>query len=592
MVDESRPRAAADTATNARRDLIVLLDGTSNTISGGVEDTNVLRLLAYLNRHRSASRLIYYHPGVGSPDAVPPTGLIDWFKRTRERVSGLALGRGVYEDVEQAYLFLMNNWRDDNDRIYVFGFSRGAFTARAVVGIVNLFGILRPEHSPLVPAVVRVYFSLPDRVGSWYETVMRTLHSRFGRKGKASAEIGGHSDVAPNVSRDPRDVIADQIRDLFTNVSVGWANVYWVGVWDTVESVGLPGPLSQSNPSTATLKPRVLNVRHALAFDEHRWTFVPRLYEEPGDVDNGRQTLKQRWFPGAHCDVGGSYPIDKSGLSEASLKWMIDEVSGPNQLDLPPYQPHPQAKRVYHDATYDLPWWALAGLTVRSMRPRTSTTPKQSIKIIPASPSSTVEETVWAAPRAWWPVIVALLGGLLLLGLPALMRTHRCVLCQWTPARHLDAVHETLAGIGDSLLQLDFGGLTGYLNPVAWSGVELGWVVLWDLAFILCWGYLLARIASRAFAWMVGVRGPTSTGPALRVLGMMPLLLIASSASRDLLVVLAVFMPQIDAYVLAAIFAYGARAVGFCAVLGLIGCVPLIALRLALAVPGVRTYRL
>lgn len=84
----------------------------------------------------------------------------------------------------------------------------------------------------------------------------------------------------------------------------------------------------------------------------------------------------------------------------------------------------------------------------------------------------------------------------------------------------------------------------------------------------------------------------TSTGPALRVLGMMPLLLVASSVLRDLLVVLAVFMPQIDAYVLATIFAYGARVAGFFAALGLIGCVPLVTLRLALAVPGVRTYRL
>jgi uncharacterized protein (DUF2235 family) len=570
MTDEVDGGGPAAAPPRTGRDLVVLLDGTNNTITGGVEDTNVLRLCAHLNRHPSPDRLVYYDPGVGSPDSVPPTGLLDWIKRTRDRASGLAVGRGVYEDIEEAYRFLMRNWRGPEDRIYVFGFSRGAFTARAVVGIVNLFGILDPSQNPLVSAVVRVYFSLPNRVGNWYQSMTRFLHDRVARTDKAAAEPGGHSQVASGGSRDARDDIAAQIRELFTDAGAP-ATIYWVGVWDTVESVGLPGPLSQSNPSTATLKPHVMNVRHALAFDEHRWTFVPRLYEEPGDIDNGRQTLKQRWFPGAHCDVGGSYAVERSGLSDIALAWMIDEVA--DHLGVPPYVPD------------------LGGLTVRSMQPMTSTKPPLPIPVIPATPAPAIEETVWSKPRAWWPVLLASAIGYGLLALPALLRTQRCLLCRWTPSRHLDATREVFDAIVDGLRRFDLAGLTAYA-PGTWTGVELCWIVAWDLAAIVSWGYVLARVASRAFAWLVGVRGPRSTGPWFAWLGMMPLVVFGASVLRDGLVLATSAMSLIDAEVLQGVFGFAVHAAGLVAWLGLVGCLPLFAVRLILAVPGVRTFRI
>ena len=93
------------------------------------------------------------------------------------------------------------------------------------------------------------------------------------------------------------------------------AAIHWVGVWDTVESVGLPLLGSRDNPSTATFhdKPNIHHVRHALALDEHRWPFVPRLYDAPSEFDRDGRTLKQRWFPGVHCDVGGSYAASRPG---------------------------------------------------------------------------------------------------------------------------------------------------------------------------------------------------------------------------------------------------------------------------------------
>ena len=96
---------------------------------------------------------------------MPPTDPIDWASRTWERVAGLASGRGVYDNIAEAYLFLMRHWRDGFDRVYLFGFSRGAFTARSVAGMVNLFGILEPQHEEMLPTLIRIYFSR-DEAGS------------------------------------------------------------------------------------------------------------------------------------------------------------------------------------------------------------------------------------------------------------------------------------------------------------------------------------------------------------------------------------------------------------------------------------------
>jgi len=89
------------------RNLVVCCDGTNNTLTGGVQDTNVLLLHGYLRKHADpAATLLYYDPGVGTPDAAPPTGLVDLLKRRADRIAGLASGRGVYENIGEAYRFL------------------------------------------------------------------------------------------------------------------------------------------------------------------------------------------------------------------------------------------------------------------------------------------------------------------------------------------------------------------------------------------------------------------------------------------------------------------------------------------------------
>src|SRR5215831_2811903 len=108
-----------------RRQLVVCCDGTNNTLTAGEADTNVLKLHEHLMCHRPPpgadfERMLYYDPGVGVPSAAPATDIFDWAKRGWERVSGLAQGTGIYDNIASAYRFLMLNWRDGRDEIYCF----------------------------------------------------------------------------------------------------------------------------------------------------------------------------------------------------------------------------------------------------------------------------------------------------------------------------------------------------------------------------------------------------------------------------------------------------------------------------------------
>ena len=566
--------------------LVICCDGTNNTLTAGTEDTNVLQFYTHLRQNAALQYLLYYDPGVGTPDAAPPTDPIDWGSRTWKRVAGLASGRGVYDKIAEAYLFLMRHWRDNGDRIYCFGFSRGAFTVRCIVGMVNLFGILAPEHESMVPTLVGIYFSLPnDRRGWFLQRATRWLHRATARQEPAAAEVGGHNQAA--AGHVTRQGLADQVRALFTSPAGREAEVHWVGVWDTVESVGLPGPLSRSNPSTATLRgKRVRNVRHALAFDEHRWTFEPRLYDEPGDIHDAGQSLEQRWFPGVHCDVGGSYPMATAGLPEAALEWMIGGVA--SDLGVPPLPPR-HLKRVRHDALWDTPWWALAGMCLRNMRPQTGDgTP---IAVIPATMVSADTETVWDHRRAAWPILVAVLLGIVFVSLSG-----ACVSeagwPRWGDAGAWPHAHWWAGQFArDQLASLTGYGLLDPARWAKWKALEPGWAMFWDFAFIGCWGYMLARIASRAFAWMAGWRDEKSGAPLWRWLGMAPLLAVGSDVCEDLLTLAALALDGMHAGPLPVVCLWLAGVASAGKLAGLIACLPLVAVRLWIAMPWVERFR-
>jgi uncharacterized protein (DUF2235 family) len=131
------------------RNLVVCLDGTRNEPETGA--TNVARLFAMAVK--SDDQLVHYDPGVGTLGARSATTR---FGKFLTRVAGLVLGHGVKENIEEAYTFLMHNYRD-GDRIFVFGFSRGAYTGLALAGMIHTVGLLRPGADNLVPYAMKLY---------------------------------------------------------------------------------------------------------------------------------------------------------------------------------------------------------------------------------------------------------------------------------------------------------------------------------------------------------------------------------------------------------------------------------------------------
>ena len=158
------------------RQLIICCDGTNNNLTGRVRDTNVTKLCELFAPDANA-QLLYYDPGVGNPGLLPGASLTDQFSRFSERLYGLAFGKGVYENIAQAYLFLMRHYQP-GDQIFLLGFSRGAFTARSIGGLVTQFGLLRPAMDDLVPTLLHIYFSDRERGGARY-TAIRDQISRL-----------------------------------------------------------------------------------------------------------------------------------------------------------------------------------------------------------------------------------------------------------------------------------------------------------------------------------------------------------------------------------------------------------------------------
>jgi hypothetical protein len=345
------------------RQLIVLCDGTSNTLSGGVQDTNVLKLALHLRKHSDPQQIIWYDPGVGSDAALPGVSWQDRIKGEINRLTGLAEGGGVYENMAEALTFLAQVHRED-DQIFLFGFSRGAFTARAIAGFINEYGLPAPHALHLLPMMLNRYFS----------------------KGKDPAKI-------QRIVEDTRQAAASRMPE-----------IQFVGVWDTVEAVGLPIPWLYkkiTNPASIDGK-CFLNVRHAVALDEQRVLFKPRLYEiSPNQIyttHSGKPaTLMQVGFPGCHADVGGGYKW--AGLSDLALHWMALEAQncGLRMPTLP--SASPDSHHLRHSEIHTAPLWAMTGLCVRDtqkIKPHSSLIETQHATTQP-KPSS-----VWAEYGVPW----------------------------------------------------------------------------------------------------------------------------------------------------------------------------------------------
>jgi uncharacterized protein (DUF2235 family) len=268
------------------KNVVVCCDGTANEFAAN--NTNVVKLYSTLV-HNSPAQVTFYHPGLGT---MEPAGALTGFGRFWTKLLGKAIGYGLANDVRDAYCFLMQNYQE-GDRLFLFGFSRGAYTVRAVSSLLRLYGLILPGNEPLVPYAIRMMM------------------------GAESAKQG-----------DPRK---DQYFELAREFKAAMSRAcqpHFVGVWDTVSSVGwienpLHLPYSASNSEIAI-------GRHAISIDERRAFFRTNLWRPvaKGYDPGGPLNLKQIWFAGVHCDVGGGYTEKESGLSKIALEWMLNEAKG------------------------------------------------------------------------------------------------------------------------------------------------------------------------------------------------------------------------------------------------------------------------
>lgn len=280
------------------RNLVVLCDGTGNELGGALSvDTEDIRISNVLKLYRIAekgkSQIVYYSAGVGT------VGRVDFVYRWKQKflgVLGLAMGYGLDANVVGAYRFLAENWQE-GDNIYLFGFSRGAWTVRVLAGLIHLIGLVRPSQLNMCDNALATYkrAAREDKLPiAWH--FARVIGSRF-------------------------------------------PTIHFVGVWDTVASVLVPRSDRMWVPSLETLpytrtNPSVRIFRHALALDERRRMFRVADWVQPQAYVANRfhtdkvaeQDIEQRWFPGVHSDIGGGYPERESALSKQPLIWMTNEA--------------------------------------------------------------------------------------------------------------------------------------------------------------------------------------------------------------------------------------------------------------------------
>ena len=266
------------------KNLVLCCDGTANQFARN--RTNVVKLFSTLVQDPK-KQAVYYHPGLGTME--PPGALTDVAKRLT-RLFGQAFGYGLEADIRDAYAFIMRHFEND-DRLFLFGFSRGAYTVRAVAALLYRYGLLPEGNEAHIPYAIRLLSGI-NRVRNKEE---RSEYFRLA--GEFKATFGKFRPCKP----------------------------WFVGVWDTVSSVGwFENPLHL--PDTAD-NPDIAIGRHAIAIDERRAFFrsnLWRLKDQP--PKSGPVDPKQVWFAGVHCDVGGGYPEVESGLSKIALKWMLDEA--------------------------------------------------------------------------------------------------------------------------------------------------------------------------------------------------------------------------------------------------------------------------
>jgi hypothetical protein len=271
------------------KNIVICCDGTWNTPDerdqGVPVPTNVVRIFNAVatSDKKGVGQHKYYHPGVGTDGS--------WW----DKAIGGGTGRGLDRNIMSAYRELCDHY-DAGDRIFLFGFSRGAYTVRSLAGFVARCGLLDTTSDDLAEAQI-------------WQRIERVFNQGYRRRSETREQW-------------------DSLGWKFKNPKNSALPVRFLGVWDTVGSLGIPDDMALLNLldkrhdytfHDTALSPSIEIARHAVALDEKRASFQPTLWTSAGD------DAKQIWFAGVHADVGGGYR--ETGLSDWALAWMIDEAA-------------------------------------------------------------------------------------------------------------------------------------------------------------------------------------------------------------------------------------------------------------------------
>lgn len=257
--------------------LVICADGTWNVQdqvdekTGKRRPTNVTKVARAILpcTDQGIHQVVIYHEGVGTDGGL-------------DKFTGGAFGHGIEENVRDLYRAIVYNYHEGDD-LFFFGFSRGAFTVRTLIGFMNHVGLIRKDDDYYLPEMYACY-EKGHRPGSAEWT--RAFHNV--RQQRACPPI------------------------------------MFAGVWDTVGALGAPGLLGRFfnrdkyKYHDIELNAHVLHAYHALAIDEHRKPFAPSVWKRPPGWTG---ELVQAWFPGVHCNVGGGLWPD--GLANEALHWMV-----------------------------------------------------------------------------------------------------------------------------------------------------------------------------------------------------------------------------------------------------------------------------
>lgn len=323
------------------RKLIICFDGTGNII--GDNESNILKL--YKGLSHSDTQIAHYVPGIGTMDGPRLFG--STLSRKWRALAGLAFGMGLEDDVLQAYRFLCQNYQSaadkrraesarraehgdiaralgieptarqhspmvaEDDRIYIFGFSRGAYAARILAGFIHNFGLLDPARLHMITAAFRAYRIVTEQDrGAPDEVVFKALRqyeSALRPDGRVPIQCLGLFDTVASMVRFNRPLTS---------------------------MMRYRSPMELSTHANAMHNSSVRIVLHAMALDERRSMFRPlpwrpgeyfgNRFRQPGDKRT--QFVHQRWFPGYHSDIGGTPRENFSGIGKITLLWMLDEL--------------------------------------------------------------------------------------------------------------------------------------------------------------------------------------------------------------------------------------------------------------------------